>query len=352
LKKNGEVSDDPAETGAGPAEDAAPTLVDETDDRPETPDAHWAEFEAADAAKAGEAPESAAAPTEPEPAAEPEPDQGASDAPAEPEAAKPEPAKAAPATAETKPAPVVDVWANATPEQLAERDRLIALERTHLGRVRSLQRQLDSGGKGGVVTPKAPKAAKSLQSEKGQRLRSEYPEVAEPIAEELDELRSTVAVFVEDREIARRNAAGELVERKHKGYEQTVASPDFAAWLSSQPAYVRAAAEKNGEWIVDATEAVDILDRYEAFRSAKSARTSAQDGNGARPNAEAGPSGRETGRENTGTSLSGRRLRQLESSAGTRVGGPGAASGIPEDGDPEAMWKAMDAEDARKARRA
>ena len=50
--------------------------------------------------------------------------------------------------------------------------------------------------------------------------------------------------------------------------------------------------------------------------------------------------------------LSGKRKRQLESQSGARPKGAAVATGMPEDGDPEAIWDAMDREEARKASQA
>jgi DNA repair exonuclease SbcCD ATPase subunit len=236
-----------------------------------------------------------------------------------------------------------DVWANATPEQLAARDALVAerqrleqADRSNRGRVSALQRQIDGLRRPAAEGGGEPAKPKALQSEKGKKLREEYPEIAEPVAEEIETLRGEVA-DLKDR--ARKDAIAEQTEQleeQHKDWQAVAASDDFGKWVASQPEYVREAVMRNADEIVNAVEAGDVISRFKSSRSAQ------------RSDTPPAPNGQQAGGKTTG-SLSDRRRRQLESSSTARSRGPGVAQGIPEDGDEEALWKAWDEHDRRRS---
>jgi len=251
-----------------------------------------------------------------------------------------------------------------------ERDRLVEqnrrleqADRSNRGRVSALQQKLDAqrglgqpaqGGK-----KPANGAKKPFQSDKGKDFVKEYPEVAAPVAAELEEVRSELDDLKAER--ARREQAEtdarllkneQVLDGKHPKWEQTAATAQFGDWVETQPNYVKAAVQRNFNAIVDAQEAVDIFDRFEAFRSSQAGgdQNTQRQGNG--NGAQDGPDGKREQADGKNGSLSGKRQRQLESSSGARSTGPGLVDGVPEDGDYEATWKAMDREDERKERQA
>lgn len=181
-------------------------------------------------------------------------------------------------------------------------------------------------------------------SDKWKGFASEYPEVAGPVEGEISALRSELKTLKERQDAERLRAQVDeqvsLLESKHPDWQTVTATEDYAKWLASQPKYVQEAVVRNADQIVDADEAADIISRFKA--------------SGSSPSQGAGQE-RLDGKDaagGTGTALADRRRRQLESASGTRSKGPGPATGIPEDGDEEAIWRAFDAEDARKAARA
>ena len=98
---------------------------------------------------------------------------------------------------------------------------------------------------------------------------------------------------------------------------------------------------------MDAAEAADVVSRFKAFRSAQSdAGSDTLDADDTEGPAD------DKGKGDGTTQLTGKRQRQLEAASTTRTGGPGAAHGIPEDGDPEEIWKAYDRQEQREAQRA
>jgi hypothetical protein len=254
-----------------------------------------------------------------------------------------------------------DLWKNATAEQKAAFEatqaqvkKLEQSERSQRGRVSALQHQLNelqrrSPGKENGAATKG-----SFQSERGKSFQKEYPEVAAPVAEEIEVLRKelteakdTLASMAEDRRKAAILANEETLEEVHPKWESELRDdegrvrPEFTAWLKVQPRHIQEAAARNGNDIVDAEEAADVVGRFKAFRSSQGSSPSNDS-----PNAD------QNGGKGTGNSLSGKRQRQLEASSAARSTGPGAANGIPEDGDPETLWKAFDEQERRQARSA
>jgi hypothetical protein len=125
---------------------------------------------------------------------------------------------------------------------------------------------------------------------------------------------------------------------QHPDWQDVTADRGFADWIQSQPRHIQEAVARNATEIVDAAEAADVVGRFKAFRSAQpgAARQETSAGNG---------------RADTGNNrLAGRRQRQLESASAARTRGPGAANGIPEDGDPTQLWKQFDEMERRQAR--
>ncbi len=106
--------------------------------------------------------------------------------------------------------------------------------------------------------------------------------------------------------------------------------------MKTQPRHIQEAAYRNANEIVDAAEAADVVSRYKAFRQPQQ-----QNINASPPNTE---------RDANNQRLLGKRQRQLESAATARSRGPGVATGIPEDGDPETLWKQFDEMERRNAR--
>lgn len=238
-------------------------------------------------------------------------------------------------------------------------------ERTHAGRLRSLQLQFnelrrsrqssaaDEAAVGdGDDGQKGKGDGKSfLESQKWKDFSSEYPEVAGPLGEIITELRGTVdrqgkelAAIGSDR---REDALAEqeaLLDEAHAGWRDVAAEDGFTDWLGTQPRHIREAALRNADNIVDAEEAGDVIARYKGFR--------AQQSNGsASNNADAGTGQQQAAGDGSGKQpLSSKRQRQLASSASARGKGPGVSpTGIPEDGDPQEIWDAFEREEQRQA---
>lgn len=336
-------------TNGGPQETALTaddlTLVDDRlEDIGKDADALWDELDAKDAGKDGDAApgddgkdagETDAFDDEAEADGDAEPDQ--------PDAAKADPA---PARGADKP----DIWANATPEQRAELDSLRAAKdraehdaRSQSGRQAALQRRINE------LTRKAQPGTKreALRPEEAfAGMEEDYPEIAEPLKKALSPIAERMTKDEEERtaaqEAERRAAETELTEivneqtdillKQHPDYDAFLKQNGaaFGAWVEDQPRKIREAAYRNAEYIFDAEGAIEIMNAFKAFIQPK-------------PAAEPAPA-----QPQSTQPLNDRRQRQLNGSASPRShAGRPTVSGIPRDGDPDAIWDAFDAEEKR-----
>lgn len=357
---------------AGMAAEDLNLIDDNLDDVHKEPEEIWAELDAAEGAAPpdkGAAAEQAAAPASKEGAAAEGGELPASEATP---AGKPEAGEGQPPAAE---APQVD-WSKAPPELraahealVADRARLEQSERSQRGRVSAMQRQLDElqrrppGAPAAADPAAAPPKKGTFTTEKGKAFAGEYPEVAGAVAEEIETVKAELAeakealrTVAEDREKAVLAEQLSILEAEHSDWRTVAAKGSgFKEWVTTQPRHIREAAARNAKVIVDAEEAADLIGRFKEFRSEQEAQRGLADkGQQEAPEGQDPPQGGQGQRESTGTSLSGKRQRQLSSSAGARSQGPGAAQGIPEDGSPEEIWAAFDRKEAaeRQARRA
>lgn len=270
----------------------------------------------------------------PAPAAPPADLRGEPDAPAAVEATvEAEPAPAA--------APAVDPWAAMTPEEQraaydTERRARAEFEReaaAHRGRMSKLMRERPDlfGGKKPDAPADAEKKAplKAMESPDWKGAQDEYPEIAKPLGNAVGELAAEVANLRRETDINRYAAQERELAARHPDWNRVTATPAFADWLARQPDYVQSAAYRNGEAIVDAYEASDILSRFKSDVTAPRSRAPVPPlarPAAAAPQPAAAPS-----------PLAARRHRQIESAAAPRTRSPGPSpSGLP--ADPAAQW--------------
>ena len=263
-----------------------------------------------------------------------------------------------------------DPWADVNPELKKEFDdaqatikRLESADKSHRGRTSALQRQLDklraasSPPSSSTDDDKGDDAGKSaLTAEERKALEDEYPEVATPLLKVIDSLEArlktqdnTLTSINAERTDDAIAAQEEALLEVHPDWEDVIAADEFGPWLDKQPRHIREAAQRNGSVIVDAEEAADVVGRFKAFRETQ---TEQDAGNGSDTETDPAKSTNGSDNGNKPTALSGKRQRQLEAASSSRTSSPGVATGIPEDGDPEAIWKAFDKAEQRKAQRA
>ena len=216
---------------------------------------------------------------------------------------------------------------------------------------------------GGHIAPHKPAAASAAAGDEGKTgddkdflasddwksFQGEYPEVAKPMLNLVSDLRGEITLLRKeqdaigaDRHLDATNEQTEILEEEYPDWEEVMADEGLLPWLDSQPRHIQEAAIRNAEEIVDAAEAADVVGRFKATRSAQ------EDDGSSTGTLDA----ENTGKGDGTTRLAGKRKRQLEAASTTRTGGPGAAHGIPEDGDPEKIWDAFDKQEQRQAQRA
>lgn len=254
-----------------------------------------------------------------------------------------------------------DIWGDATPEQKAAFEaaearakKLEQAERSNRGRLSALQRQIND-----LIAKQQQAAPVAAQPQPGEdqgddnplndpefkRAVEEYPEVAAPLAKVLGKvlerntrLEKEMAAVGVDRRQAALNEQAAILADQHPDWQDIGATPEFVDWVHAQPRHIQEAAYRNATEIVDAAEAADLVGRFKEFRAG------GRSGNTPTPRTGAAGPGTQTNQ------LAGKRQRQLESASAARSRGPGAASGIPKDGDPETLWKQMDELERRAAR--
>lgn len=290
------------------------------------------------------------------------------------------PAAAKPAAAPAPAAPVVDPWKDAPPELLAARDETVAAAtKGHRDQIARRTREADklkqriaeleqgrpaaapaaaaapkpAPAKPGTPAAAAAPAAADDEDAEVKAFREEYPEVAGPVLKLITGMQTKLnaangkLAAIEGRETARDTTAqvSEQVtqlEDSHPDWRELTGEPNgklaepqranaakqFIDWLDTQPTYVRDAAKRNGEKIVDAEAASDMIDRYKAHLGVSGTRAAAPKpapapaGGGAPPSAPARPAA---------APLDPRRQNQLRASSTVPARGPGAATGVPDD---------------------
>lgn len=298
-------------------------------DQPQDETAIWDSFEAADEAAKGDK-------TEPAPAAEPASEQEPVDGDKTVPEAEPTPATPAEVA--------VDIWANATPEQkaafeTASADKAKAEQRyrSSVGRISALQRKINAA---------QPSREASAARDEIAGMHTDYPEIAQPLAKALEKIDGKLDNLSKSEQSALEADTAEfnsLVEAekatllaKHPDYADVLgknAGPHgvFAKWLDDQPRRIRDAAARNATYIADGDGAIEVI---EAFKTHLGLIKPAQ------PSPQPAPQ----------PALDDRRKRQIEgSSAPLGRGGRPTVSGIPPEGDPQAIWDAFEQQERARA---
>lgn len=258
-----------------------------------------------------------------------------------------------------------DVWANAPPElreayqelqrkatnlehqTRSDRGRLSAMQRK-LAELQSSQQQQRPTQAEQTKSDNAQKAGAGSREDRMKQLREDYPELAEPIIEYIRDLEQKVAgvdeisqtvkqlqTVEQSREQAYIQQQENTLSQFHPDWQSVLQTngATFQAWIEDQPRAIREAAMRNANQITDAQAAADILTRFKQHLGMASSPP--QQAEQAEPKPK----------------LNDKRQRQMDALASPRGGrGRPVASGVPEDGDPEAIWAAFDAMESRQSR--
>lgn len=218
--------------------------------------------------------------------------------------------------------------------RLSAADRQLAQLRHQGG-----QRQDDgSGGSQGGKGEKLKSVKELLEADDVKAARAEYGPVVDPfvaiieaLGERLDAMGGTVQSVEDGRIQAHLETQVTAYEQDHPDWRDFAHDDRFQPWLQQQPRHIQEAAARNAEFIVDASEASDVLSRF------KQAHGITAKAPGPKPDPAGGkPSGDST-------------RRDRQKAGAPRGGGFGAGSAtnhVPDDFD--AQWDAADQEEQRR----
>jgi len=189
--------------------------------------------------------------------------------------------------------------------------------------------------------PSAPKAVEAIAA-----LEADYPEIATPLKSAVSQI-DKIAERIDETQRAHNNDRRQevetflesqygILEAKYPDWESTYTTGKTAAqfieWVQDQPKRIRdIVLDTNRDKIFDGKGAVEVFDRFEAFRAGTQDNPPPPPANPARPTQELSPK------------------RQAQLDGTTSPAPPGRApvvSGIPKDvDDAQAHWNALKAED-------
>jgi hypothetical protein len=265
--------------------------------------------------------------------------EGGKDAPTE----AAEPAPVAGAAAEEP-----DLWANAPPDLKAAHDQQVkALEsatteharRSIEGRIVAYTRRLKERNEA-AAQPPAPAQEEEGAADPFAEMAADYPEIAKPLEAKLAPIAEKISKF-DAIEKSRLEAADRQMDADLAANEQLLATqhPDwntflheygaaFGKWIVDQPLHLRQAFVTNQDAIIDPYSAIETVTAFKSFVE-QNTQPSGQGGN--QP-----PASTEQNRLNS------RRAAQLAGSASPQsVGSRPTPSGIPQDGDEQAIWNSF-----------
>ena len=201
---------------------------------------------------------------EPAPAAAPAPAAGTVEAAGDPSPAQ-EPASD-------------DIWANAPPElraahEAAMRDSAEKVTRLK-GQVSASDRQLYQLRQRQAPPANQPAAtdvAALLKSDRIKQFREEYGEISEPVIELVEGLlgevltvKGSVSNIDDQRAQDFVDSQLSIYEKDHPDWREYATHAGWNDWIAGQPRHIQEAAQRNAEFIVDASEASDVLTRFKA----------------------------------------------------------------------------------------
>lgn len=262
-----------------------------------------------------------------------------------PEQDEDQPEAAASVTPAAEEPPQDDPWAS-VPEAIRQEYEALRQERDSLQhkwksdseRARAYQRQLHA-----LRAEKPAPAAPAEGADASQnpfdgidgaiaKLKGDFPELGDALAplveamksvkSDVDPLKAASQAAIADAAQAFQTEQEQALAARHPDW-QAVADDAFGAWIVTQPAWMQAIVQSNAAAIVDADGAATVLDRYKQAK-----------GIAAQPAPAADPAPDPTDKTRD------RRARQLAGSASPAPrGSQAAASGLPPESDPAAMFE-------------
>lgn len=237
-----------------------------------------------------------------------------------------------------------DVWASADPKLREAHENALKASQEQARKAENLARS--NGGRlakalnelNALRTAPSGESADETDRQRKERLegvRKDYPDVAEPILEELANLRSKVdglttsatARAESDVQTALQDEYVALLD-KHSDTGEIIKAPEYAAWLQGQPPAIQRIVQENAKAVVSAADTAVVFDKFKA-------ETGWGRGDGTAREAANREAQRRAGQLDAGRSVTG---TQPGVSSDTRTG----------DGSFGDEWDRLDAKDRRK----
>jgi hypothetical protein len=244
--------------------------------------------------------------------------------------------------------PKDDPWATVDPalrqQYEAIRREKEALDhrlRSDAGRVARYQREAEELRRRVQSAPQEPTKPALDPRDALKRMTDEYPELAEMLSPVIADLSGRVDTVLSAEQSRQEQALAQEEARlaeQHPDWQSILNQNGdrFAAWLESEaPVAIYQAAHRNANGIANAQEAAKVVAAFKQHI-----------GIGAQPNAP------DAAASTPPAPQADRRQRQLAGAAAPPRSSQNrpTVSGIPAEGDPEAIWKAFDIEEARQRR--
>lgn len=200
-----------------------------------------------------------------------------SDAAPEIAAPEPDPEPAEIKADEPAPAPpaAVDIWADATPEQRAEVQRLQEKDRRYRGAISAKQKAINAlQDKLKPVTADDPDMA---------RLAEEYPDVTGPILKQQAAMQEQLSTMAEIAKLQREAAQdieqhawdeqAELLDAQHPNWGETIRANQaaFFTWVDDQPKRIRDTVAANMAAVTDAAALGEVMTDFKAHLNPQAA---------------------------------------------------------------------------------
>lgn len=311
---------------AGPLNPAEPE-IDGAETGPEDEgEAAWAEFEALDAAEDAEG-------EPPEEGRVTDGDEGDEGDAGDADGIQSPPTEVVAAAGETQPKPVTEMTRE---ELLAERQALQAQlakvqhsDVSQRGRISALSRQLEE-------LRAAAKPAGPTIDERLKQVREEYPEIAEPILEVVNDIRRETDLQRQERQQKEAERREAEVKKVHPDFDTYVREhqAEFTAFFDRAPAAIRQAFVDNADGIADEGNAILALTTFKNFVQATTPKQGQPAPKGATPQQPQG-----------------RRERQMAAAAAAPTARSTVSPNNPASGSPDDDWDYFERLDREKERR-
>jgi hypothetical protein len=213
-----------------------------------------------------------------------------------------------------------------------ERLKAQNLARTNAGRLAKALNELSALRK--QLTEKAGGEDGGATSDEIDKLKQDYPEIADPLLKRIDALTgqvealSSTATARAESEVAEAlTGEAEALAALHSDFGSIVKEPTYAEWVKAQQPAIRRIVEENSKAVVSADDCALVFDRYKAWKA----------------------QGGETPEQKTARDAEERRKAQLEAGRSATGGSqPGLRSDVGGNGSYGDEWDRLDRQEKAK----